>query len=273
MAIQLTWLLDEKQEESGASDLRNAIEAAGDRHLTISRREARNGTAAQTLPLHSCPTLAYGSIEFAKAIRADFYPGKWCDWAALRCEHYYATLGALLLNDDYILLPAGEVKRRQNVMLQQWQQMFLRPVRADKPFSGFVVARDQAEEIERQLSGVLSHDLIVLAPAKEIEAEYRTVAVRGRGIVAASQYMRESQLHIERETPVEALQVAEHVVTALGSDFPDPMYVVDIARYRGEYRLLEINGFSFASFYACDLEVIVRAAHEEAVREWQEMQG
>ena len=50
------------------------------------------------------------------------------------------------------------------------------------------------------------------------------------------------------------------------------MYLVDIALCEGEYRLLEINGFSFASFYVCDLQAIVRAAHEEAMREWQQMQ-
>src|SRR5690242_1652464 len=115
MDIQLTWLLDEKQEESGASDLIPAIESLDDRHLTIPRREARNGSE-QTLPLHSVPTLAYGSIEFAKAVRNDFYPGRWCDWTALRCEHYYANLGTLLFNDDYIILPVGEVRRRQKLL-------------------------------------------------------------------------------------------------------------------------------------------------------------
>src|SRR4051794_9055235 len=137
MDTLLTWLLDEHQDESGASDVIPAIEAVGDRHVTISRKEARHGSE-QTVSLHSAPTLAYGSIEFNKAIRNDFYPGRWSDWTALRCEHYYANLGALLLNDDYILLPAGEVRRRQNQLLQQWSQIFLRPVRADKPFPGFV---------------------------------------------------------------------------------------------------------------------------------------
>ena len=44
MPLQLTWLLDEKGEETELSDLRPAITSIGDRYLTISRKEARLGT-------------------------------------------------------------------------------------------------------------------------------------------------------------------------------------------------------------------------------------
>ena len=157
MTVALTWFLDEKEDEAGCSDLRSAIEAIGDHHLTIRRQKARFGTADQTLPLHASPVLAYGFIEFAKAIRSDFYPGKWCDWTGLRCERYYPKVSALLLNEDYILLPAGEVRQRQNILLQQWEQMFLRPVRADKPFAGFVATRSNPETIMHQLQNVEAH--------------------------------------------------------------------------------------------------------------------
>ena len=268
--MQLTWLLDEKgEQEAGLSDLRPAIASLGDCCLTISRKEARVGTQEQTLPLHAVPTLAYGSVEFVKALRSDFYPGKWCDWTALRCERYFARVGGLLCNDNYMLLPAAEVMRRQRSLLSQWNALFLRPSRADKPFSGFVA--HSTEDIERQLEGVEEHDLVVVAPVKVIEAEYRMAAVRGKGIVAASQYMLGGQLVLEQDAPPNALHVAATVVEKIGEDFPDPMYIVDIARVEGEYRLMEINGFSYAILYACDLEAIVHAAHEEALREWKAM--
>jgi hypothetical protein len=270
--LQLVWILDEKGEEAGVSDLRPAIDSIGDRFLTISRKEARFGTQGQTLSLPSSPMLAYGSVEFIKAVRADFYPGKWADWTELRCERYFAKVGALLFNDDYLLLPAAEVKRRQQALLAKWGRLFLRPTRADKPFSGMVVGRDEWEEIERQLDKVEAYDLVVVAPAKEIEAEYRLVAVRGKGIVAASQYRQNAQSAFHRDVPSEAYQVAETAVKMIGEDFADPMYIVDIARHQDEFRLLEINGFSYAVFYACDLETIVQAAHEEALREWNAMQ-
>lgn len=268
--MQLTWLLDDKGEEAGLSDLRPAIVSIGDRYLTISRKEARMGTQEQTLPLHSAPTLAYGSVEFVKAVRNEFYPGKWCDWTALRCERYFARVGELLVNEDYLLLPAAEVRRRQQSLLLGWNPVFLRPSRADKPFSGFVA--HSAEEIDRQLEKVEAFDLVVVAPAKAIEVEYRMVAVRGKGIVAASQYMQSGQFTVQREVPARAFEVAASVVEMLGVDFPDPMYIVDIAHVAGEYRLLEINGFSYAVLYDCDLEAIVRAAHEEALHEWNAMQ-
>lgn len=268
---KLTWLLDEKQEESGASDLKPAIESIGDHHITISRQEARHGSPQQTIPLHLCPTLAYGSVEFNKAVRADFYPGKWCDWTELRCDHHYASIGKFLINDDYIFLPSGEVMRRLPDLLKEWEQVFLRPSRADKPFSGFVANADTGEDIKLRLRNMTPSDLVVLASAKAIEAEYRLVAVRAGKIVASSQYLQHGQFFSAPQTPPEALAVAETIVLALGKDFPDPMLVIDIGKCEGRYGLVEINGFSFANFYACDLEAIVRVAHEQAMMEWQEM--
>jgi hypothetical protein len=269
--VQLTWLLDAKQDEAGMSDLRAVIEAVGDRYLILSRHEVRQ-VSDQTLWLHAVPTLAYGSVEFCKAIRRELYPGRWCDWPGLRYDYYAAGLGALLLNDDYVLLPAGEVRRRQSLLRQQWGAVFLRPVRADKPFAGFVACTDAGDEIEERLIRLEKHDLVVVARAKTIDAEYRTVAVRGKGIIAESQYMRQGQLDLDQEVPPEVEQAAKDVVMALGTNFPDPMFVVDIALCQGQYRLLEVNSFSFSIFYACDLEAIVRAAHTEAISEWQQMQ-
>ena len=271
MDSRMTWLLDEKWEEAGVNDLAPAIKAQGDQYFIISRQEARLGTE-MTIPLHSHPTLAYGSIQFARALRSDFYPGKWCDWTALRCERYYPQVSDFLLNDDYILLPAGEVIRRQDALLEMWGQIFVRPVRADKPFSGFVATREHANEIERVLAEVETHELVALARPKQIQAEYRAVVVRSQGVIAVSQYMEEGALHLKPEMPVPARQVAEAVVQTLGEGFPDPMFVVDIALCQGDYRLLEINSFSASLFYACDLNAIVRAAHGEALREWQTIQ-
>ncbi len=273
MVTPLTWLLDEKSDEAQLNDLRPAIESIGDKHITISRQEARYGTVERTLSLHASPTFAYGSIEFVKAVRPDFYPGKWCDWTELRCDRYFAKLGELLLSDDYVLLPAFEVIRRLDGILKDWGSVFLRPCRADKPFSGFVASRDTPNDLERRFEKMAAHDLVVVARVKPIEAEYRMVAVRGKGVVATSQYMQEGEFYSQSKVPAEALRIAEAVIQILGDDFPDPMYIVDIAKSQGAYRLLEINGFSYAVLYACDLEATVRAAHEEALREWRDAQN
>ena len=174
------------------------------------------------------------------------------------------------MNNDYLLLPAAEVQRRQSTLLLQWNPMFLRPSRADKPFSGFVA--HFTDDIAWQLERVEAYDLVVVARAKAIEAEFRMVAVRGKDIVAASQYMQSGQFVIQRDVPSKAYEVAVAVVEMLGKDFPDPMYIVDIAHVAGKYYLLEINGFSCPVLYNCDLEAIVHAAHEEAMHEWKAMQ-
>ena len=120
----------------------------------------------------------------------------------------------------------------------------LRPSRADKPFSGFVVNVETRNDIERRFEKMAAHDLVAVAQIKPIQAEYRMVAVRGRGVVATSQYMQDGDFYSQPNVPQEAIKVAEAVIERLGSEFPDPMYVVDIAKSQGAYRLLEINGFS-----------------------------
>lgn len=54
---------------------------------------------------------------------------------------------------------------------------------------------------------------------------------------------------------------------------PDICYTVDIAEHDGRVSLLEINSFSCAAFYDCNIEAIVREASVVATKEWMEYCG
>jgi hypothetical protein len=52
---------------------------------------------------------------------------------------------------------------------------------------------------------------------------------------------------------------------------PDICYTVDIAEEtNGKISLLEINSFSCAGFYDCDISSIVSSASKAAINEWKE---
>jgi len=163
-----------KGEEAGVSDLTSAIGAIGDRYLTISRKEAadwaRQSNSLPSLLAHT--GLWLGGVCQSHPLRF-LFQGSVVTGQNCAAERYFAKVGALLLNDDYLLLPAAEVRRRKTALLRftMGGPIFLRPARADKPFSGIVV--HTPDEIEQHLEKVRTDDLIVLAPAREIEAEYR----------------------------------------------------------------------------------------------------
>ncbi len=50
---------------------------------------------------------------------------------------------------------------------------------------------------------------------------------------------------------------AAHIAAAL--EPPEPVYVLDVCECDGELHLLELNPFSGADLYDCDLDTIVRA--------------
>src|SRR5690606_14414961 len=92
--------------------------------------------------------------------------------------------------------------------------------------------------------------LVVVAPPKEVDAEWRFV-VADKMIVTGSQYREGTQLVALPDVAPEAQRLAEQVV-AEGYE-PDPVWVLDIGRTsEGEYGLLEIGGFSFSNLYGCD---------------------
>jgi hypothetical protein len=50
---------------------------------------------------------------------------------------------------------------------------------------------------------------------------------------------------------------------------PDVVYVLDIARSEGKYRVIEPNAFSCSDFYECEKKPIVEVAKVLCEEEWE----
>jgi len=215
---------------------------------------------------HDC-IVCYGDIDFVRQVRkmAPFIPGAWCNFDHMKCSTYYAHFGEHLLNQQYLMMPVGDLLRRwDNLTIhapdQSW---FIRPDSGAKPFTGYVVAPDEKHKIQTLIQAVGPETLIVVAPEKQITTEWRFV-ICNRKVVAGCQYLPIESVSYEPSSFCLAGIIASHEWQ------PDLCYTVDIANSEGRVYLLEINSFSCAGLYCCDMASIVRWVSAAAEAEWKE---
>ncbi len=209
--------------------------------------------------------ICYGDISFIGQIRrkSAFVPGAYCNFENMKCSIYYAYFGEFLLNKDYIILPLGDLPRRLGSIVYPYRTFFIRPDSGTKPFTGYHINYDHKNKIQTLLETSGPETLVVVSQLKEITNEWRFV-ICNRKVVAGSQYLPiESSVY-----PPSSYRLAEIIAS---QDWqPDICYTVDIAESEGKMHLLEINSFSCAGFYNCNIEDIVRYASIAAREEWKD---
>lgn len=146
--------------------------------------------------------------------------------------------------------------------------LFIRPNSGLKTFAGQrVTAADFDDHVStlEQTSGVMPDTLILVSKLHDIQGEFRFVIADGK-VVTGSEYRWDGKLDIRRDWPEEcealARQVAEHEWQV------DIAYTCDVALTPDGPRIVELNGFSCAGMYACDLEKVVDAVSAAAWREY-----
>jgi hypothetical protein len=162
------------------------------------------------------------------------------------------------------MLPAGDLLRRWENLTNDGS-LFIRPDSGAKPFTGHVVAPDEKHKIKSLIRAIGPESLVVVAPAREIGEENRFV-ICDRKVVAGSRYLPDESPDYKNSFLRLADKIARHKWQ------PDLCYTVDIAESEGGIYLLEINSFSCAGFYQCNINHIVKCASAAAMREWEEYQ-
>lgn len=223
-------------------------------------------------PENAC-VVFHGSIGLASELSRDapWRPTTFCSWENYDCHVYYCRLADYLLNSDYVILPFGELKRRQQFLFDavgDGARLFVRPNSVRKSFTGQSATSatfDQDIEV-MGFYDVPPEALVLVSAAKEITHEWRFVAA-DKQIVAGTQYKVDGNLVASPDTTPESRLLAEQVAA---QDFqPDPVWTIDICRTAsGEHRLLEIGSFSCSDLYACDKRAVVEAVSAVASRRW-----
>ena len=95
---------------------------------------------------------------------------------------------------------------------------------------------------------------MVVAPTRTVGLEWRFVAV-DRPVVAGSGYLADGRKAVSQTPDSAAWRFAAEVASEM--EPPEAVYVLDVCETPEGLHLLELNPFSGADLYACDLHVVV----------------
>ncbi len=255
-----SYLLERSNPESGP-EFAAALEEAGC-DVSVHVYDPRSRRLDRDLPeLADRPALAYGSFPFVKHVLGGsarggppIRPGSYARLENLSFHAFAAHIGDLLLNDDFHILPFGELLRRPPPL----QNVFIRPDRVTKSFTGFCITPDRHSfELSclEKAQGVGRDELVIVASAKSISLECRYVIADGR-VVAGSTYGWDGFVPSAMTDPrcdAVAGEVARREWQA------DTVYTCDVALWEGTARVVELNSFSCAGLYACDTKAVAEA--------------
>lgn len=212
----------------------------------------------------------YGSLNLAQTIikTRKFKLGVFGPIEHFNCDQYYPAFGKYLLNSDYTILPYGKLLAMKAELYEKHGsngRIFIRPVSCLKEFSGMSATMDKYEEVVK-LAGfynVSDHLPVLVSSAKDIEIEWRFVAVEGK-IITGSRYGQDDESY----TLVEASHPAWILASGLCQlHQPSSAWVIDICQTSdGKYHMLECGCISFASLYGCDLNLVAKHISELAIR-------
>ena len=141
--------------------------------------------------------------------------------------------------------------------------MFVRPNSAEKQITGRVVGRDEwADALAPTRYNPAT--LVVVAAPHPIAREWRLVVSENHS-VAASQYMGRGQIERAEGCPDEVRAFARSMLAEIAWR-PDPIFTLDLCESNGHLFLVELNSFSCAGLYDCDLDAVVEFARTLAAR-------
>jgi len=212
----------------------------------------------------------YGCLELGERVRRDSKCVVCHTPEHYFCSYYYSRFGERLFNENYMMLPYGDLRRRQGFLFKQFGSgeyncIFVRPDSGAKTFTGLVMAKNTIEkdiEFIERFSDIPPETLIIVAPAQSVGMEYRFV-VSGKRVITGSLYKRGNNCITDLiNEDHEAFKYAQKIVNAV--DFsPDPMWVIDVVTDNcGGWAVLEVGCFASAGLYASDISKIVNTVKE-----------
>jgi hypothetical protein len=200
---------------------------------------------------------------------SSWIPGGWCATEKLDCAAYYPRFAKYLLNKRHAITTGAEAVRRQDELFEAFGRdglVFVRPTGCLKIFNGRCVdACSFASAIAPARYD--SATKIVVAEPRSIGREWRFVIAEHRPI-AASQYYDGGAKCLARGCPTEVREFVEGLLLDVAWE-PDEVFIMDVCESEGKLNVLELNGFSCAGLYECDLANVVARVRTLAEVAWK----
>lgn len=218
------------------------------------------------------PVIFYGSLNMAAKIRkaTNWIPGVWCNLEKMKCTSYYPYYGKYLINNDYTIIPFGELERLKPRLFERFGlngDIFIRPDSPSKIFSGGLLGKSESLGHFLANSVVFPEELCIISSPKQIFAEWRLVVCNGE-IITGSQYHKNGLLETNKEFSTEVTRFGYEVIKEWQ---PESCFVLDLGETQNGYGLVEINSFSCSGYYDCELSEIVKHASTQAEIEFNDI--
>lgn len=218
--------------------------------------------------------VAHGDIALVTKISQEqrWKPGAFATVAHYFCSCYAVHFGEYWINRDYVMLPFAELGRRREFLFQTLGKegtLFVRPDSPLKLFTGQTVCQASFQKDLEYMAFYEFPDesLVVVSSPKRIRREWRYIVVHDQ-VVTGCLYATDGEFESQATSNDDAEQLATRIAS-IGYR-PDPVWVIDICETDdGNFHLLEIGGFSFADWYACDKALIVDAVSNAAIEIWK----
>ena len=222
--------------------------------------------------------ILYGSLEFCRNLRnpdGKFQPGSLGNNSNVNPTEYMANLPLEWFLNRYALFTSWRLFKDRG---PDWcrlvsrdkrvDRVFVRPNTGFKSFAGqFVRAGDWAYDVEGidKLSGVMDTTMVMVNAPIELTGEFRFVIADGK-VITGSEYRWDGKLDIRKDFLQDCFELAKKV--ARYSWQADIAYTCDVAQTEDGPKIVELNGFSSAGLYACDIQRVVQAISRAAWGEW-----
>lgn len=189
------------------------------------------------------------SLDYARLAKRDFSYANALNWLPALREDCLSRQG-------YFTDAAHALSELRND-----NHRFIRPVEPYKLFAGQMFDEESFKTELRFLEqnrNTKPNEVICLVSTENTPIEeWRCIFVNQR-YVAGSQYMHYGRPTIKRHVPEEVIvfseRIAAHPMFVNKFDF-----VIDVARSGAGFKVVEVNAFETASFYAADLDAIYSA--------------
>jgi hypothetical protein len=225
------------------------------------------------LPNESDCVIPYATIPVMRKL--DKYFGCYLYEHELKYHVYTSNLGIdpnHFMNSAGLLIPYAQFKYKKDFWFKDTNRIFIRPDSGIKLFSGHVVeSHNWDNEIMFLQSLNLSPETLMwVSPAQYFSDEVRFIICDGK-VVDGSRYSTD-----EGNTLIEDKWISQDLwwladIVAKAPWRPADVFTVDVAKTSKGPKIVELNSFSCAGWYACDAEKIVREVSEHTLKVWKEL--
>jgi hypothetical protein len=189
-----------------------------------------------------------GSVEFVNSNP---------QYQTINLEHFqYSTYSYWinnLLNQDFLILPWYKLYNNTS-LFPECKRLFIRPNSGIKIFTGTCLNKStwnkELDIIKGLPNSIISYDtLVVIAPYKEIDSEYRLL-MYGNKLIDYS-------LYSGKQASYENIQRMK-LLSSTFVFYPKRFYTIDICLCQNELKVVEINSFNSSGFYEMNYHTIVK---------------